>query len=401
MTKPKIRIQGFEEDWKSVELNTIAEKVVAKNSASAIDEVFTNSASQGIVSQRDYFNHDIARQENIKGYYIVEDDDFVYNPRVSVTAPVGPISRNKLGRSGVMSPLYTVFKSHDSNKAFLEYYFKTALWHSYMRFNGNTGARFDRFSISNTDFFAMPVPHPCSEEQIAIADTLESVDTLISKSQDKLNSLKSLKICYLNRLFPIGGGKIPPIRLEGFSGEWEVKTLADCFTERVERSSEGELLSVTINSGVLKFSDLNRHDNSSSDKSNYKVVRKGDIVYNSMRMWQGASGCSDYDGIVSPAYTVLIPTENIDPHFFAFFFKNPELIQKFRIHSQGLTSDTWNLKYPAFSKISICYPKDLNEQRKIADLFKEITELINLHTIELDKLKQLKQSCLESMFVNP
>lgn len=120
-----------------------------------------------------------------------------------------------------------------------------------------------------------------------------------------------------------------------------------------------------------------------------------------MRMWQGASGCSDYDGIVSPAYTVLIPTENIDPHFFAFFFKNPELIQKFRIHSQGLTSDTWNLKYPAFSKISICYPKDLNEQRKIADLFKEITELINLHTIELDKLKQLKQSCLESMFVNP
>lgn len=197
------------------------------------------------------------------------------------------------------------------------------------------------------------------------------------------------------------GGKIPPIRLEGFSGEWEAKTLADCFTERVERSSEGELLSVTINSGVLKFSELNRHDNSSSDKSNYKVVRKGDIVYNSMRMWQGASGCSDYDGIVSPAYTVLIPNENIDPHFFAFFFKNPELIQKFRIHSQGLTSDTWNLKYPAFSKISICYPKDLNEQRKIADLFKEITELINLHTIELDKLKQLKQSCLESMFVNP
>ena len=120
-----------------------------------------------------------------------------------------------------------------------------------------------------------------------------------------------------------------------------------------------------------------------------------------MRMWQGASGCSDYDGIVSPAYTVLIPNENIDPHFFAFFFKNPELIQKFRIHSQGLTSDTWNLKYPAFSKISIRYPKDLNEQRKIADLFKEITELINLHTIELDKLKQLKQSCLESMFVNP
>lgn len=207
MTKPKIRIQGFEEDWKSVELNTIAEKVVAKNSASAIDEVFTNSASQGVVSQRDYFSHDIARQENITGYYIVADDDFVYNPRVSVTAPVGPISRNKLGRSGVMSPLYTVFKSHDINNAFLEYYFKTALWHSYMRFNGNTGARFDRFSISNTDFFAMPVPLPCSEEQIAIADTLESVDTLISKSQDKLNSLKSLKICYLNRLFPIGGGR--------------------------------------------------------------------------------------------------------------------------------------------------------------------------------------------------
>ena len=195
------------------------------------------------------------------------------------------------------------------------------------------------------------------------------------------------------------GGYEPSIRLSGFSGEWVEKTLGECFDERNERSSKGELLSVTIADGIKRFSDLNRHDSSSADKSNYKVVHKGDIVYNSMRMWQGASGCSDYDGIVSPAYTVLIPKEGIDPHFFAFYFKNSEIIHKFRINSQGLTSDTWNLKYPAFSKIRIRYPKDIEEQRQIASFFTEMNKMISLHSEELDKVKSLKASYLESMFV--
>ena len=195
------------------------------------------------------------------------------------------------------------------------------------------------------------------------------------------------------------GGKTPPMRIEGFTDDWKEAELGDCFDERQERSSEGELLSVTIGNGIMRFSELNRHDNSSADKSNYKVVCKGDIVYNSMRMWQGASGCSEYDGIVSPAYTVLIPKEGINPKFFACFFKNPEMINMFRINSQGMTSDTWNLKYPAFSKIKIRFPKDPDEQLKIAEYFENLNEAIRLHEEELERLKSLKESCLQGMFV--
>ena len=117
-----------------------------------------------------------------------------------------------------------------------------------------------------------------------------------------------------------------------------------------------------------------------------------------MRMWQGASGCSAYEGIVSPAYTVVTPVEGIDPHFFACLFKTPAVIKKFRLNSQGLTSDTWNLKFPAFSKISVLYPRDIDEQRKIASFLQRIDEQMTVYQKQFEELKQLKSACLETMF---
>lgn len=113
---------------------------------------------------------------------------------------------------------------------------------------------------------------------------------------------------------------------------------------------DGELISVTINDGIKKFSELGRHDNSNDDKSKYKKVCAGDIAYNSMRMWQGASGCSPYEGIVSPAYTVLTPNSGINSKCMAYQFKLPATIHTFKINSQGITSDNWNLKFPAFEQ---------------------------------------------------
>ena len=154
--------------------------------------------------------------------------------------------------------------------------------------------------------------------------------------------------------------------------------MGECFAERTERSADGELIAVTINSGVVKASELNRHDNSSEDKSNYKVVKVNDIAYNSMRMWQGASGYSRYNGILSPAYTVLIPQAEVCSRFFAYMFKCYDMIHEFEINSQGLTKDTWNLKYPALSPIHILMPK-YEEQEKIADYLETLDTLLTLH----------------------
>jgi len=181
--------------WEQRKLKEIADKVTEKNTNLAIQETFTNSAEFGIISQRDFFDHNISNADNIGGYYVVRDDDFVYNPRISVTAPVGPVNRNKLGRNGVMSPLYTVFRTHDIDPTYLEWFFKSNYWHSYMYFNGDSGARSDRFSIKDAVFFEMPIPAPCVEEQHRIGAWLNDLDNLITLHQREYNIKKWRQKC--------------------------------------------------------------------------------------------------------------------------------------------------------------------------------------------------------------
>lgn len=171
--------------WEQRKLSEITDKVTEKNAGLQYVETFTNSAEFGIISQRDFFDHDIAKLGSLDGYYIVKNEDFVYNPRISTSAPVGPINRNKLGRTGVMSPLYTVFRPHDIDTTYLEYFFKCGYWHSFMNFNGDSGARSDRFSIRDNVFFQMPIPIPDIDEQRKIGELLTCLDTLITLHQRK------------------------------------------------------------------------------------------------------------------------------------------------------------------------------------------------------------------------
>ena len=362
-------------DWEQRKLNEIAEKVTEKNRDNLYDEPFTNSAEQGIISQKDYFDREVVNEENLDGYYVVRDDDFVYNPRVSVSAPVGPINRNKLGRNGVMSPLYTVFRTHDINTAYLEHYFKTQYWHMFMKMNGDSGARFDRFSIATSLFMEMPIPYPSVGEQVKIGAYFDSLDILITLHQCK---------CYK--------------KYEDAFFAWEQRKLGEVFRERTERANgDEELLSVTIGSGVIRQADSDKRNIASEDKSNYKAVRKGDVPYNSMRMWQGAVGISEYDGIVSPAYTVLEPIDNTNGKFFMELFKKETSLQIFQRWSQGLTSDTWNLKYPALSTIEFYVPP-VEEQEQIADYFQQMDNLITLHQRKCEETKMLKKFMLQKMF---
>lgn len=192
--------------------------------------------------------------------------------------------------------------------------------------------------------------------------------------------------------------KKPRIRFKGFSDDWEQRKLGACFEERCENMPDGELISVTISDGIKKFSELGRHDNSNQDKSKYKKVCIGDIAYNSMRMWQGASGYSPFEGIVSPAYTVLKPNVNINSKCVSYLFKRQDMIHVFQLNSQGITSDNWNLKFPALSQIAVSLPGDIKEQSRIATYFSNIDTLITLHQRKLEKLKIIKKSMLEKCF---
>jgi len=191
--------------------------------------------------------------------------------------------------------------------------------------------------------------------------------------------------------------KRPKLRFPGFDEPYKQYRISDIYAERSQRgASDMELLSVTMNDGVVPRSEIEGKDNSSEDKSNYKVVLKGDMVYNSMRMWQGANGISPCDGIVSPAYTVLMPKNQISNGYFAALFKSPNLINQFRKNSQGMTSDTWNLKYPQIAPIKVCLPT-LTEQEKIADMLGTLDKRIARQTQLVDSLKKYKRGLIKTL----
>lgn len=200
-TVPKVRFKGFEGEWNFSILKDFSKKITEKNRNRLYKETFTNSAELGVVSQRTYFDHDISNNENINGYYVIHPDDFVYNPRISVTAPVGPINRNLLNKTGIMSPLYCIFSVNNINKTYLEYFFKTNLWHKYIYINGNAGARFDRLSITDENFFNMPILTPSTEEQQKIASYFCNLDKQISLQTQRLEKLKQIKAACLDKMF--------------------------------------------------------------------------------------------------------------------------------------------------------------------------------------------------------
>ena len=200
-TVPKVRFKGFEGEWKTRSLNYYAKKRTEKNVNRIYNVTLTNSAEFGIIDQRQFFDHDISNSENIDGYFVVRDKDFVYNPRISASAPVGPINQNKLGYPGVMSPLYLVFEVKGINHDFLEIYFHTALWHKYMFDNGNSGARFDRLTISDDDFMRMPIPDISLAEQQSIASFFTSLDRQIALHTQRLEKLKQIKAACLDKMF--------------------------------------------------------------------------------------------------------------------------------------------------------------------------------------------------------
>lgn len=202
-TVPEIRLDGFEGEWEVVQLSDICQKVTEKNKDNNFNETFTNSAEFGIINQRDFFEKDISNVKSLNTYYVVRNNDFVYNSRISNYAPVGPVKRNKLGRTGVMSPLYFVFRIINSNidLNFLETFFNTNIWHKFMKLNGDSGARADRFAIKDSIFLTMPIAFPSISEQSAIGTYFSNLNNLIASHQEKISQLETLKKKLLQDMF--------------------------------------------------------------------------------------------------------------------------------------------------------------------------------------------------------
>ena len=234
------------------------------------------------------------------------------------------------------------------------------------------------------------IPLPGRSERRSIVDILSAQDSIIVLKEKRLAEKQQQKKYIMQQL--LTGKK----RLSDFTVPWVATSLGNLFSERKETNCEKlQLLAITGTQGVIPRSELDLKDNSSEDKSKYLKIRIGDIGYNTMRMWQGVSAYSDYEGIVSPAYTILKPVADIDAKYFSYLFKLPETVFLFYRFSQGLVDDTRNLKYENFKKITVRYPSDRREQTAIAKVLSTADREIDLLRQDIDQEKQKKKALMQ------
>ena len=391
--KPKLRFSGYTDDWEQRKFSDLYAPLVERNS-----DLLPYNKTLSVATMTYKTDGNGAADSSLANYKRLRTGDIAFEGHTSKSFRYGRFVLNDVG-DGIMSPRFSALRPLAQMPTnFWKYYIHyEPIMRKILVASTKAGTMMNELVID--EFLKSSVLVPSIEEQTRIGSILKNIDNLITLHQRKLEKLQNMKKSCLQKMFPKDGATVPEIRFSEFQGDWEERTLGSCFDERLESLPDGELLSVTIGSGIKKFSELDRHDNSNTDKSKYKRVCIGDIAYNSMRMWQGASGRSPYEGIVSPAYTVVKPIGDIDTQFFAYMFKKKEIIHLFEINSQGLTSDTWNLKYPAFSKIVVRVPRNVEEQSRIARFLLELDELISCTEQEIEITKRMKKGCFQKMFV--
>ncbi|WP_242364264.1 restriction endonuclease subunit S [Limosilactobacillus antri] len=394
---PNLRFQGFTDDWEqhklgdaleefSYGLNTPATKFDGKNKYLRITDIDddTHAFNQtSLTSPKD-------KDDN----YILGQGDILF---ARTGASVGKTYMYKANDGKVYYAGFLI-KGHIKNGFSTEFIFNTTRLPQYQNFVKVTSMRSGQPGINAKEYQNYVIYVPVKQEQERIGQLISKLDTLITLHQHKLDQLRVLKEILLQKLFANDQHDKPELRFKDFTDKWEKVKIGSLFTESTEKSATGQLLSVSINKGVYPFDETERKNNSSKNKSNYKFVEKYDIAYNSMRMWQGAEGVSYYSGIVSPAYTVLKPQQNSNPEFYAYMFKRAEMLNKFRRYSQGLTSDTWNLKFPILKTISL-RTTDIKEQEKIVQLLRMVKDNISLQQKKLTQYQQAKKFLLQQMFI--
>ena len=403
---PVLRFKEFSDAWRFKPLRCFASKVKKKNTDQMESYALTNSATCGIVGQEDYFDRKIANNENLAGYYVVNVDDFIYNPRISASAPVGPIKRNGLVK-GIMSPLYTVFRFINGNLDFFEHFFNSTKWHRYMKSIANYGARFDRMNISSTDFFNLPILFVSDEEQQKIAAFLSSVDTKIEQLNKKKALLEQYKKGMMQKLLT------SEIRLPGFEGKWRVLNLGKSSQLKArigwqgltttEYLAEGEyglitgtdFLDESISWDTCYFVAKERYE---QDK--YIQIRTGDVLLTK----DGTIGKVAYvDKIPFPATLnsgvfVIRPLENVYNRKFLYYILASQVFTDF-LNKLRTGSTISHLYQKDFVKFDFFIPPTEKEQAEIAAFLSAIDKKIELVAKQLKQAQIFKKGLLQQMFI--
>ena len=281
--------------------------------------------------------------------------------------------------------------------------------------------------LNNTDFSlyltGSTIPHIyfkdyCEEvvyipvdkkEQIYISAFFRSLDSLIQSAAKKIASLKQIKAASLQSMFPQNGETKPKVRFKGFEEEWEICKLSD-IARRVTRKNTNleSKLPLTISSIDGLVSQINYFNNivASSNLRGYYLIKNGEFAYNKSYSngypWGSVKRLDRYEnGALSTLYIVFEIKGNISSDYLTHFF-DTSLWHKDvseRAAEGARNHGLLNISADDFLDIQIIYPNNISEQQKIASYFRSLDNQISLQEKRLEKLKQIKSTCLDKMFV--
>lgn len=398
---PDIRFKGFDGEWNESLLN---EKLIPSREKNiqelfSKDEVLSVSGDYGVVNQLKFKGRSFAGV-SVAPYGVVHTKDVVYTKSPLKKQPYGIIKTNK-GVDGIVSTLYAIYScAQGVFPYFVEDYFNSDdRLNSYLRPLVRKGAKND-MKISLEGALVGKVWFPEYEEQKMISNFFEILAKEILSVQTKLDKLYALKKTMLVKMFPQGDALLPEIRLKGFKGEWKCSPAKEIFKSVADKNHPDlPVLSASQELGMIKRDEVGKivaHDK--SNEATYKRVLPGQFVIH-LRSFQGGFAHSAYEGITSPAYTVMDFNEKElhDDMYWKYVFMTKMFIIRLETVTYGIR-DGRSISFADFSSLEMKYP-DVREQAAIGQYFQTLDKQLRLYEQKLSKLKNLKSAFLKKMFV--
>ena len=382
----KTKLGWIPEDWEMVRFDELFDEVINLSNDTDTYPLYSLTLENGVTPKTErYERSHLLKDKEENEFKLISKGQIAINP---MNLRFGAFFISKVPNTVSLSAYYDIVKAkNDSvNTLFYDAFMKSApAKRLYQQIA--TGSLDEKKRVHLSELNKQLVPYPRKKEQDKIAEVLSCWDDGIEVLEKLLEKKQLHKKALMQRLYSRKKTKF----------DKKIYKLGQLFTNRKETNCTNlELLSVCDGVGIIPRSQLNAKDNSNEDKSKYLKVCIGDIAYNTMRMWQGRCGVSNYIGIVSPAYTVCIPTEKINVNYMYYMFKTPHMIHDFWRFSQGIVEDTLNLKFNNFSIIKVEIPSK-EVQQKIAEILNNCDEEIRLLDKKLEMLKLQKKGLMQKL----
>lgn len=393
---PNIRFKGFDKEWENKSFKSLTYPTGEKNKENKEYDSYSITNESGFVPQNEKFSKGGTMKNADKSlYYIAQPNTFAYNPaRINV----GSIGYQNLSFPVIVSSLYVLFKTTDEcHDDFLFHWFKSELFSQQVLLTQEGGVRlyffYDKLKRCTINL-------PQKNEQKLISSFLDLFNKEIKSVQTKLDKLYALKKTMLVKMFPQGDALVPEIRLKGFKEEWKCSPAKEIFKSVADKNHPDlPVLSASQEFGMIKRDEVGKivaHDKSS--EATYKRVLPGQFVIH-LRSFQGGFAHSAYEGITSPAYTVMDFKEKElhDDMYWKYVFMTKMFIIRLETVTYGIR-DGRSISFADYSSLEMKYP-DVREQAAIGQYFQTLDKQLRLYEQKLSKLKNLKSAFLKNMFV--